>query len=177
MTKIIKNAALQLAETANRQDSNYVANDIESLVNKHALISVGSAFIPIPGADLVAMTANVWTMYVRINRKVDIKFSDNMMKSIGSAILGNLTSNLIVLSCASMLKFIPMTSLLTGAATAAVTYATTVTAAWVYIRALTKFVSYGYNSDSSLKTCVDDILNDKDSLKSVFNDAKSSYKK
>ena len=38
--------------------------DIEKIVRKHAAIAVATAFIPIGGLDLVAATANVWTMYV-----------------------------------------------------------------------------------------------------------------
>ena len=68
--------------------------DIEKIVKKHAAIAVATAFIPVGGLDMVAATANVWTMYVRINNALGIKFSDNKMKSIGSAVVSNLVQNL-----------------------------------------------------------------------------------
>lgn len=178
MTQFITDAALDLAKVLRKENSqNTIADEISTLVKTHSLIAVGSAWIPVPGADLAAMTANVWTMYVRINKSVGVKLSDNMLKSIGSAIIGNLTSNLLALSAGSILKLIPGASLFTGAMLSAVVYATTVTAAWVYIRALSKFLATGSADTEQLSMCVDEVLNDNAGVKTVFDEAKSGYKK
>ncbi|MCH5174558.1 MAG: DUF697 domain-containing protein [Prevotellaceae bacterium] len=79
--------------------------DIEKIVKKHAAIAVATAFIPIGGLDMVAATANVWTMYVRINNALGVKFSDNKMKSIGSAVVSNLVQNLGITAVAVALKW------------------------------------------------------------------------
>lgn len=178
MSKFIKNAAIELAKAKDLAGVGlYLADETDKIVTQHALIAVGSAWIPLPGADIAAMTANVWTMYVRINKKFYIKFSDNAMKSIGSAIIGNLSANLVALGVGSLLKFIPGISLISGALMSAVVYATTLTAAWVYIRALAKFITHGGGNESVLRMCVNDVLDDAETLKAVFNDAKSNYKK
>ena len=178
MSTFIKNAALELARVKVLDGmDDYLAEEVDKLVTQHALIAVGSAWIPLPGADIVAMTANVWTMYVRINKKYYIEFADNVMKSVGSAVLSNLSANVLALGMGSLLKFIPGSSLVTGALMSGVVYATTLTAAWVYIRALTKFMEQGGGNENVLRMCVDDVLDDVDSIKSVFKDAKSNYKK
>lgn len=85
--------------------------DIEKIVKKHAAIAVATAFIPIGGLDMVAATANVWTMYVRINNALGVKFSDNKMKSIGSAVVSNLVQNLGITAVAVALKWNPISYL------------------------------------------------------------------
>lgn len=177
MTQFIKDAAIQLSgvsqSTSNTEE---VAEKIDSLVLQHSLIAAGAAWLPVPGADMVAMTANVWTMYMRINKVVGVKFSENQMKSIGSAVIGNLTANLIAIGAGSLLKFIPGSSLITGAFLTSLVYATNMTAAWVYIRALTKFVARSTGNAADLQSCVDDVLSNTSEIKAVFNDSKSNYK-
>lgn len=177
MSQVIKDAAIQLSKLMdNSSNVENVAEAIDSLVLKHSLLAVGAALVPVPGADIAAMTVNVWTMYMRINKELGVKFSENQMKSIGSAVIGNLTSNLIALGAGSVLKFIPGSSLVTGAFLSALAYATNVTSAWVYIRALTKFIAKGSSSSAELQNCVDEVMDCKSELNSVFNEARTSYK-
>lgn len=178
MKNPIYDAAMELGRATNYGEASaLIANDVWDCVKNHALIAVGAAWIPLPGADVVLMVGNIWTMYVRINSIYHISFSDNVMKSIGAAIVSNLASNIIALSVGSLIKFIPGASLLTGAFLSALVYATTLTAAWVYLRALTRFYAHGGGSEECLSAYVDDILSDKESIKDVFNDAKSSFRK
>lgn len=178
MKNFIYDAAMELGQVTNHGEASVlIANDVCSCVKNHALIAVGAAWIPLPGADVALMAGNTWAMYLRINNRFHISFSDNVLKSIGSAILGNLTSNIIALSLGSFVKFIPGASLISGAFLSALVYATTLTAAWVYLRALARFYAQGDGSEACLRACVDDILSDRESVKNIFNDAKSSYRK
>lgn len=178
MKNFIYDAAMELGKVTNHGEASaLIANDVLSCVNNHALIAVGAAWVPLPGADLALMAGNTWTMYLRINKRYHISFSDNMLKSIGSAILGNLSSNIIALSLGSFIKFIPGASFISAAFLCALVHAATLTAAWVYLRALARFYAQGDGSEACLRAYVDDILSDKESIKSIFNDAKSSYRK
>lgn len=178
MKNFIYDAAMELGRATNHGEASaLIANDVWDIVRKHALMAVGAAWVPLPGADLALMAANTWSMYLRINKRFHISFSDNVLKSIGSGVISNLTSNIIALGIGSALKFLPGANLLTGAFLSALVYATTLTAAWVYLRALTRFYECGDGSEDSLRACVDDVLSDKDAVRDVFNDAKSGYRK
>lgn len=178
MRNFIHDAAIELGRVTNHGDSSeLIACDVWDCVKNHALIAVGAAWVPVPGADLALMTGNIWTMYIRINKKFHISFSENAMKSIGSAILGNLTSNIVALAAGSLVKFIPGASLLSGVFLSALVYATTLTAAWVYLKALTRFYANGGGGEDSLNMCVEDVLSDKETVNNIFNEARSSYHK
>lgn len=142
--------------------------DIEKIVKKHAAIAVATAFIPVGGLDMVAATANVWTMYVRINNALGIKFSDNKMKSIGSAVVSNLVQNLGVAAVAVALKwspiaYIPSVAVLTGAL-----YGLTMTSGWVYLKALANMAL----NDNDIERSIKDTLKDKASITQVYKDNK-----
>lgn len=178
MKNFIYDAALELGRVTNHGETSYlIANDVWDCVKHHALLAVGAAWVPLPGADLALMAGNVWTMYIRINKRYHISFSENAMKSIGSGIVSNLTSNILALGVGSFLKFIPGVSVLSGVFLSALVYATTLTAAWVYLCALTRFYAQGGGSESCLSMYVDDVLQDKDAVERIFKEAKSAYRK
>ena len=92
-----------LDETAD----NCLPKEIANVVKTHSKLAVGSAWIPVPGADVAAGAAVIWGMYVRINNKLGIPFGENIMKSIGSGVATNLASYLAMTGVASAIKFIP----------------------------------------------------------------------
>jgi uncharacterized protein (DUF697 family) len=142
--------------------------DIEKIVRKHAAIAVATAFIPIGGLDLVAATANVWTMYVRINNALGVKFSDNKMKSIGSAVVSNLVQNLGVAAVVVALKWNPISYVASVAVLTGALYGLTITAGWVYLKALTNMALNDGDIDRSIK----ETLKDKASISQVYKDNK-----
>ena len=142
--------------------------DIEKIVRKHAAIAVATAFIPIGGLDLVAATANVWTMYVLINNALGVKFSDNKMKSIGSAVVSNLVQNLGVAAVVVALKWNPISYVASVAVLTGALYGLTITAGWVYLKALTNMALNDGDIDRSIK----ETLKDKASISQVYKDNK-----
>ena len=142
--------------------------DIEKIVKKHAAIAVATAFIPVGGLDMVAATANVWTMYVRINNALGIKFSDNKMKSIGSAVVSNLVQNLGIAAVAVALKWNPITYIASVAVLTGALYGLTMTSGWVYLKALSNMAL----NDNDIERSVKDALKDKASISQVYKDNK-----
>ena len=142
--------------------------DIEKIVRKHAAIAVATAFIPIGGLDLVAATANVWTMYVRINNALGVKFSDNKMKSIGSAVVSNLVQNLGVAAVVVALKWNPISYVASVAVLTGALYGLTITAGWVYLKALSNMAL----NDAEIERSVKEALKDKASISQVYKDNK-----
>ena len=95
--------------------ANCLPKEIANVVKTHSKLAVGSAWIPVPGADVAAGAAVIWGMYVRINNKLGIPFGENIMKSIGSGVATNLASYLAMTGVASAIKVIPGIGSLGGA--------------------------------------------------------------
>lgn len=171
MANNLLSTAFQLVEVYKKINSAaaYVLpEEIVKIVKRHAKIAVGTAFIPVGGLDMVAATANIWTMYVQINKTLGIKFSDNKMKSIGSAIASNLVDNLGVMTVAAGLKYCGVglfagVAMMTGAL-----YALTITAGWVYLKALTNMALH----DSDIGDEVKKMLQDKSEINRVYKENK-----
>lgn len=157
--------AIQAYKAINETAAYVLPEDIVKIVKCHAGLAVASAFIPVGGLDMVAATANVWTMYVRINNKLGIKFSDNKMKSIGSAVVSNLVQNLGILAVAGGLKwtgfgYFASVAILTGAL-----YALTITAGWVYLKSIANMALYDGDIEKSMK----EALKDKADIKKIYD--------
>lgn len=172
-------AAIKAVESFDKSMSSELSGEIVDAIHTHAGIAVASAWIPVSGLDIAALTANIWTMYVRINKKLGISFSENMMKSIGSAVGANLASNLAMTGIGSALKFIPgIGTIAGGIIMSAAMYGTTVGAGWIYLTALTNWVKKGKSSADDLKGCIDDVMaQNKDDIDSVIKEAKQCYRK
>ena len=160
--------AIDAYKRLNDAASYVLPEDIEKIVKKHAAIAVATAFIPVGGLDMVAATANVWTMYVRINNTLGIKFSDNKMKSIGSAVVSNLVQNLGIAAVAVALKWNPISYLASVAILTGTLYGLTMTSGWVYLKALSNMAL----NDNDIERSVKDALKDKASISQVYKDNK-----
>lgn len=159
-------------------DANF-PQEIVGIVKRHSKIAVASAWIPIPGADVAAGAANIWTMYVLINKKVGISVGDNILKTIGAGVATNLASAAAVSTVASALKFIPGIGSLAGAALMSGTlYAVTLASGWVYLMALSYMLqNKGKNfSANDLQQAVNKVLKESTFLKDFISSAKKSYK-
>lgn len=134
--KVINSSASELL-TKLGQLSQEKTDEIVSIVNKHSIIAAGAGWIPIPFLDMAVIVGNVWTMYAAINKVLGISFSANLLKSIGSGIVANLSSALISNALLSLLKLVPgLGTISAGLILTACNYATCTAAGWVYLKAL-----------------------------------------
>ena len=175
-------AATELAKEINKAVDEHLPQKLAGIVKLHAGLAVGSAFIPIPGADIAAAAANTWAMYVRINKELQLPFGENATKSLAAGVVTNIGSNaagLIVIASAA--KLLPGLGTLGGAAVMAGTvYALTIAAGIVYMKAITKLLrakSAHQVTEADLKDAADDVLKDKAAIQAIVKDAKKSYKK
>lgn len=63
-----------------KQADNLLPQQIVDIVKTHSKLAVASSWIPIPGADLAAGAASIWEMYLRINKKIDVPFGENIIQ-------------------------------------------------------------------------------------------------
>lgn len=155
---------------------------INTITKKHALIGAAAGAIPVPGAAMVAVAANIWHMYKEINDALGISFSKNKLKTIISGVVANLGSTAaLALGAGELLKFIPGLGSVTGAVMeAAIDAAITYTAAFIYLKAITALANKDdveNITEEDLKQEIDDYMkNNKGEIDKVFNEAKTTYK-
>lgn len=125
--------------------------DIEKIVLRHAKIAFATAFIPIGGLDIVAATANIWTMYISINNALGLKFSDHIIKSIGSAIVSNVVQNIGLTAVVAALKWNPLSWPFSIAILTSSLYALTVVSGWIYLTSIANIAQYDNDVDTSVK--------------------------
>lgn len=124
------------------------ARELSNVIKQHALLGTAAGLIPVPGADLVALIANTWTMYVRINKVVGVSFGDNALKSIASGVIANLASLLpgiaLAMGAGVLLKFVPGLGTAGGMALGAATnVAVMYVAGKVYLKSLEMLIHSG----------------------------------
>ena len=181
-TSHLLKAAMELTQALNKKVDEKLPEKLAGIVKTHAALAVGSAFVPIPGADIAAAAVNIWTMYVRINKDLDLPFAENVIKSIAAGVATNLagaaTAAVVI---GSLAKFLPGIGTIGGAAIMATTiYAITIASGIVYMKAVTKLLeskNVGEFTEEDLKSATDEVLKDKENLKTIIKEGKEGYKK
>lgn len=173
-------AAYELVQSLDKMTDDSLPQEIADVVKLHAKLAVGSAWVPVPGADVAAGAVNIWTMYLRINGKIGMKLGESVLKTIASAVATNLASYAAVLAVGGALKFIPGIGSIGGAVVmSGALYAVTLASGYVYLKALTALLKKGGVVDGNkLKESVDSFMNNNRSeIKNFINTAKKDYKK
>lgn len=175
----LAHAAIELVEALDRQAEESLPSEIANIVKLHAKLAVGSALIPVPGADVAAGAVTIWTMYIRINSAINMKFGESFLKTIASGVATNLASYAAIAAVGGALKFIPGIGSIAGAAImCGALYAVTLTSGYVYLKALTTLAKKGGTiNDNQLKSAVDNYMkNNAKEIKNFMSEAKKAYK-
>jgi uncharacterized protein (DUF697 family) len=175
--KLLK-SSIKLVKLLDKVADETLPQQIVDVVKLHSKLAVGSAWIPVPGADVVAGAASIWGMYARINGKIGLPFGENVMKSIASGVATNLAGYLAMAGVASALKFIPGLGTIGGAVLmSAGMYALTLTSGYIYLKALCALAEKKQDINiGNISDAVKDVMNNKSEVKEFMNDAKKNYK-
>ncbi|MEI9851741.1 MAG: hypothetical protein WDN24_13850 [Sphingomonas sp.] len=173
--------AFDLAKAMHEVADEHLPEKLAGMVKLHAGIAAGTALIPIPGADIAAAATNIWTMYVRINKELNLPFAENAIKSIAAGVatnIGGAAAGLLVIGTA--VKLFPGIGSIGGAALMAGTsYAITIVSGIVYMKAVTALLkrkSAGDISDADIREAAAREMRDKDALKEMMKDIRKNYK-
>lgn len=109
---------------------------ITDITRTHSMIAGAIGLIPIPVVGIPCVIGNIYTMYGRINARIGIKFSENILKSIGGMIVSNLSLGIAGIggsAVCNLIKFIPFIGTTIGAiGEVSVNYACTSVACKLY---------------------------------------------
>jgi uncharacterized protein (DUF697 family) len=172
--------AAQLVRALNHPTDENLPRHLAEIVERHAGIAAGQAFIPIPGADMTGSAANIRAMYVRINEELKLPFGENIVNRVASRVVTNLAAGIAgLLAMGSALNILPGFGTLAGAAFMGTTYAITVASGIVYMKALTALArrtsSVEDVSEEDLKTATDDVMRDKKLVQSMIKGNKREH--
>lgn len=188
----ITESAEDLLEVMHSID-NTVANavlpkEIADIVKNHAKVGAGAGLASgwVPGAGAVALTAvavgSIWSMYLRINNKIGLSFSENLLKTLASGIATNLAGYFAtMIAINAVASFIPIAGTAVAAALAAgIVYAMTLVSGVIYLKIITGIFRAKKDpnkmSAEDLKDMADDIIENED-MEEILKQAKNSYKK
>ena len=165
---------------------------IESIITQHAVGSAATALgaglftVAFPAVstivDALLSTGIIWTMYYRISRELGIPMSKNLLKTLGSACLTNIVANLgSVLLLELAATCVPVVGV---AAAAAICYAITYLAGYLFIKLLVNVFRAGKRPDEMTAEELADIsktvcaeTNCKKIFKGAQTDAKDQIKR
>ena len=124
-------------------------NKIEKIILTHsvtaATVGLAGGFLPGAGAVIatVASTGAIWSMYYRLCQELGIKISQNILKTLSSAILTNIATNLGILLAGELAAtFLPGVSLVVSAAAC---YGITYLAGFLFMKLLVNLFKAGKN--------------------------------
>lgn len=181
-TNHVLHAAGELCKAMNETVDEHMPEKLAGIVKTHSAIAVGTALVPIPIADVAAAVTNIWTMYVRINKEVNIPFAENALKSIALGVVTNIGAGLVAgVVLGTVAKFIPGLGTLGGTIVMGSTvYAVTLASSVIYMKALTKLLASKVKNtcemtEKDLDAAVKETMKDKDLIKTVMAEAKAGY--
>lgn len=157
-------------------------DELTKIVTQHALAATAISFIPVPGADLAALVANIWIMYARLNETAGISLSENYLKSIASGVLSNVVSTVPALAIAvgaeTVLKLFPGIGTGGGIAVGIMAnVAVMYVAGRVYIQSLKMIVESGKAlTEASLRQATRQVSKDKEFVRSAYEEGKAVAK-
>lgn len=178
---VVLHYAMQLAELADKSMKDNLGPELAGIIKQHALMGAGAGLIPVPGVDIAAEIADVWTMYVRINKAIGLPFGEHLAKSIATAIGTNILRVVPGLAIEevteNLLKATGAGDLFGMAIGAAGDYAMVLVTGIMYVKALTILIGKKEQlTDENLHKAAKEAGHDKQFIKEAFHDAKKQYK-
>lgn len=184
---LLGKAAFALCKALHKAGPQLLGQEIAGIVEKHSIgaaaAGLGVAWLPGAGATaaLAASAGFVWSMYFRINSRIGVPFSKNILKSVGTAIAANLVASVVSsIVVGSVLSFIPgIGNLAASVLMTGVLFALTWSCGLVYLKVLTRFaeanVDFNNVSEEDLKSMAKDVIA-KENVKEMMKQAKAEFK-
>lgn len=159
------------------------AEELSEIVKEHAIAGVAAGFVPVPGMDVAALGAVVFTMYARINVALGIKLRENAVKSIATAIGTNMITYLpgvaVGKAVGTALKFVPGLGTVAGIALdAAVNLGLLYAMGVIYAKSIVLLVEAGEPvTEASLRDQAKKVSRDRHLVRGAFERGKAEGKR
>lgn len=170
--------AKELVDVLDRGAEVLLPKQIVNVVKLHSKIAVGAAWLP-TGFDVAAGGVNIWSMYIRINNKLGIEVKKNIIKTVSSGVVANLSSYAVMLAASEGIKATGVGYIPAAIMETAVMYALIITSGWVYLKALLWLAKKNNGSIDSgkLSDAVTEVLKDSKVIKDFMTKVTDYFKK
>ncbi|MCX5958384.1 MAG: hypothetical protein NT053_00550 [Cyanobacteria bacterium] len=154
------------------------AKELEHIVIQHALLGSAAAFIPVPGADVAAMVATIWSMYARINNAVGVSLNEHALRSIASAVVANVLAVLpaaaLAVGIETIFKLFPGIGTAGGIATGIVAnVALMYVSGMIYLKSLEALVNSGKPlTEENIRKATQEMVKDSAFVKEAYQHGK-----
>lgn len=183
-----------LLQGLRRQDDilkEYASDGVVKILKQHGVAAAGlgavTGMVTGVGATAAAVAAIgvTWSMYFRINNELNLKFSKVSVKSIASAVITNMITNIAGLVgttvLATLVSFIPAVGNAASAMiSAAMDYAIVIAAGIVYMNIISAWTKNNMNpsnmSEEEIKKAVEQGINETN-VKEIIKAARKDYVK
>jgi uncharacterized protein (DUF697 family) len=182
----ILHAAEKLVHALNKTVDENLPAEIAEVVKIHSAGAAASGLAAgwIPGAGGIAATGIcmgfIWSMYGRINSKIGLPLTENVIKSLGTAIATNLGAYFVGgLITSTIFSILPgLGSVGASVVVGGTSYALTLASGYVYLKVLTNLFLSGNDPTrmdvDSFKQAADTVVAN-ENMKQVIADAKANY--
>lgn len=186
MSSHILHAARELVHALNKAVDDNLPEEIAEIVKVHSAgaAAAGLASGWIPGAGGLAAAAIcggfIWSMYGRINSKIGLPLTENVVKSLGTGIATNLAAYFVGgLITSTIFSMVPgIGSVGASAVVGGTSYALTLASGYVYLKVLTNLFLSGNDparmAVDSLKKAAERVVAN-ENMKEVIAAAKAGY--
>ena len=185
-TDVMLGAAKHLVAVLDKTADKMLPKEIADIVKFHSkgagVAGLAAGWAPGVGSALAVATAAgfVWTMYGRINAKLDVPIGKNILKSLASALCTNLAASMAATFVGSTLaSFLPgIGSVAAAGINGAMVFALTWVSGLVYLKLLAtlakKKVSFNSVSADEMKSVMKDVMAG-ENVKSLLKEAKNIF--
>jgi uncharacterized protein (DUF697 family) len=182
----ILHAAEKLVHALNKTLDENLPAEIAEIVKIHsagaAAAGVAAGWIPgAGGLAAVGISAGfIWSMYGRINAKIGLPLTENVVKSLGTGIATNLAAYFVGgLITSTVFSLLPgIGSVGASVVVGGTSYALTLASGYVYLKLLANIFLSGNDPTrmdvDSFKRAAENVVAS-ENMKTVIDDAKSSY--
>lgn len=167
-------------------DSN-LPRELAGIVKNHskgaAAAALASGWVPGAGGVAAAVTSAgfIWSMYGRIGAKIDVPFSENVLKSLASGVATNLAATFAgtIVTTTALSLFPGVGSLGASAIAGATCYAFCLASGYIYLKIMTKVLKEGIDPSTlgaqELKDMAASAAKESD-VREVLKDARSDFR-
>jgi len=179
-------AAATLVFSLDKLTDKSLPEEIAKIVKLHskgaAITAVGTGLLPGVGstAATVASAGFIWSMYLRINKKIGLTISKSIIKTVAAGVATNLAAAAVAALVGSTLLSLTGIGVVGASAIMAVTcYALTLASGFIYLKILTKIFKAGKDpstlSSDAINEVAQTVLKD-ENIKELMKEAKEDYK-
>jgi len=159
-------AAVALIGSLDKLTDKSLPNEIAKIVKLHskgaAITAIGTGLLPGVGgtAATVASAGFIWSMYLRINKKIGLTISKSIIKTVAAGVATNLAAGVVAALVGSTILSLTGIGVVGASAIMGITcYALTLASGFIYLKILTNIFKAGKDPSTLSAEAIKEMAN------------------